>query len=48
MLWRVGRTSKKPAFGEYADRTLAAMAPRAAAQGALAAEYVLAVRETGR
>jgi uncharacterized protein len=47
LLRRVARTSRKPSFLDYADRTLSAMASRAAAEGPLAAEYVLAVRDTG-
>lgn len=46
MLRRVARTSRKPEFLEYAERTLTAMAARAAAEGPLAAEYVVAVRDT--
>ncbi len=46
LLRRVARTSQSAEFGDYADRTLAAMATRAAAEGPLAAEYVLAVRES--
>ena len=46
MLQRVARTSSSDELAGYAQRTLAAMATRAAAEGPLAAEYVLAARET--
>jgi uncharacterized protein YyaL (SSP411 family) len=44
MLRRVARTSGSSEFDDFAQRTLAAMASRAAAEGPLAAEYVLAAR----
>ena len=44
MLRRVARTAESGEFSDYADRTLAAMSSRAAAEGPLAADYVLAVR----
>jgi uncharacterized protein YyaL (SSP411 family) len=44
MLARLARTSGTTRYSEYAQRTLTAMATRAAAEGPLAAEYVLAVR----
>ena len=46
--WNVdARTSRKSEFRDYAERTLVVMALRAAAEGPLAAEYVLSVRDTG-
>jgi len=48
MLDRVARTSKKPRFAELSARTLAALQGRAAGEGPLAAEYVLAVRQSAR
>lgn len=48
MLSRVARTSRSSEFADYAARTLEVMAPRAAAEGALAAEYVLAVRRAAQ
>jgi len=48
LLKRLGHAAKKPRFTTLADRTVAAMHPRAAAEGPLAAEFVLAVRETGQ
>jgi uncharacterized protein len=45
MFRRLARTSGKPEFIPYADAALAAIAPHAAAEGPLAAEYVLAVRD---
>lgn len=47
LLRRVARTSRKSEFRDYAERTLVVMALRAAAEGPLAAEYVLSVRDTG-
>jgi uncharacterized protein len=47
LLRRLARASGRPDFAEYGERTLAAIAPQAAAEGPLAAEYVLAVRDTG-
>ena len=47
MLDRVAKTSKKPRFAELAARTLAFLDGLAAAEGPLAAEYVLAVRQCG-
>lgn len=44
MLSRLARTSDKATYAPYAIRALAAVATRAAAEGPLAAEYVLAVR----
>jgi uncharacterized protein YyaL (SSP411 family) len=44
MLGRVARASGSGEFRDYAARTLAVMSTRAAAEGPLAAEYVLAVR----
>ena len=48
LLKRLTHTAKKPRFTSLADRTLAAMHPRAAAEGPLAAEYVLAFWESGQ
>jgi len=48
MLRRLAPLSDRGTLAAYADRTLAAMAPRAAAEGPLAAEFVLAVRHAGR
>ena len=39
---------QKPRYRELADRTLAAIGPRAAGEGPLAADYVLAVRAAGQ
>ncbi|MGH8637414.1 MAG: thioredoxin domain-containing protein [Burkholderiales bacterium] len=44
LLRRLAKVSGNSAFAGHADRTLAAMSIRAAAEGPLAAEYVLAVR----
>ncbi|MGH9309755.1 MAG: DUF255 domain-containing protein [Vicinamibacterales bacterium] len=44
MLVRLARTSHKDTYAAYAARALAAMSTRAAAEGPLAAEYLLAVR----
>jgi uncharacterized protein len=44
MLSRLGLASGKDAYAPYAARALAAMSTRAATEGPLAAEYVLAVR----
>jgi uncharacterized protein len=44
MLGRVARAAGSGEFRDYAARTLAVMSTRAAAEGPLAAEYVLAVR----
>jgi uncharacterized protein YyaL (SSP411 family) len=44
MLSRLAGTSGKDTYAAYAARTRAAMSTRAAAEGPLAAEYVLAVR----
>ena len=38
----------KPRYRELAERTLAAIGPRAAGEGPLAADYVLAVRAAGQ
>jgi uncharacterized protein YyaL (SSP411 family) len=48
VLRRLSRTAESGEFDEYADRTIDAMASRAAAEGPLAADYVLAVRHTAR
>ena len=48
LLRRVRRTSKRAELDDYAARTLAALAPRARAEGPLAAEFVLAARDTGQ
>jgi uncharacterized protein len=48
LLKRLAPLAKKPQFASLAERTLAAMRRRAAAEGPLAAEYVLAVRESGQ
>jgi uncharacterized protein YyaL (SSP411 family) len=45
LLRRLARLSGSREFAEYADRALGVMAGRAAGQGPLAAEYVLAMRE---
>lgn len=45
MLARLARTAGHTDFGAYTGRTLAALARRAAAEGPLAAEYVLAARQ---
>jgi uncharacterized protein YyaL (SSP411 family) len=47
LLKRLAGTARKGRFDELAQQTLAAIAPRAAAAGALAADYVLAVRAPG-
>jgi uncharacterized protein len=47
MLRRLSRLSKKPRYAAVADLTMAAMAGQAGREGALAAEYVLAVMEAG-
>jgi uncharacterized protein YyaL (SSP411 family) len=44
LLQRLAPVAKKPRFAELAEQTLAAIAPRAAVAGPLAADYVLAVR----
>jgi uncharacterized protein YyaL (SSP411 family) len=44
MLRRLSRASGSGEFADYAERTLGAVAAQAASEGALAAEYVLAVR----
>ena len=46
-LRRLALTSGEQEFARIADRTVDAMAPLAAGQGALAAHYVLAVRAAG-
>ena len=48
LLKRLSHTAKKPRFGELAEQTLSAIGPRAAAEGPLAADYVLAVRATAQ
>jgi uncharacterized protein YyaL (SSP411 family) len=48
LLARLAEPAKKPRFRELCEQTLAAIGPRAAAEGALAADYVLAVRAAGR
>jgi uncharacterized protein YyaL (SSP411 family) len=48
LLKRLTHTAKQPRFTALADRTLAAMHRRAAAEGPLAAEYVLAFWESGQ
>ena len=48
MLRRVAATSGDSQFATYADATLAALAATAAAQGPLAAEYLLALRHLKR
>ena len=45
---RLGRTASKPRYRELAERTLAAIGPRAAGEGPLAADYALAVRAAGQ
>ena len=44
VLDRLGRIANKPRYRELAERTLSAIGPRAAGEGPLAADYVLAVR----
>jgi uncharacterized protein YyaL (SSP411 family) len=44
LLDRLGRTANKPRYRELAEQTLSAIGPRAAGEGPLAADYVLAVR----
>ena len=48
LLDRLGRTASKPRYRELAGRTLSAIGPRAAGEGPLAADYVLAVRAAGQ
>ena len=48
LLDRLGRTANKPRYRELAERTLSAIGPRAAGEGPLAADYVLAVRAAGQ
>ena len=48
LLKRLAHTAKKPRYAELAGQTLAAIGPRAAGEGPLAADYVLAVRATGQ
>jgi uncharacterized protein YyaL (SSP411 family) len=48
LLDRLGRIADKPRYRELAERTLSAIGPRAAGEGPLAAEYVLAVRAAGQ
>ena len=48
LLDRLGRTADKPRYRELAERTLSAIGPRAAGEGSLAADYVLAVRAAGQ
>jgi hypothetical protein len=48
LLARLARTSSSTELADYADRTLAAMSGRASAEGALAAEYVLSLRDAAR
>ena len=48
LLDRLGRTASKPRYRELAERTLSAIGPRAAGEGPLAADYVLAVRAAGQ
>ena len=48
LLDRLARTASKPRYRELAERTLSAIGPRAAGEGALAADYVLAVRALGQ
>ena len=46
MLRTVARTSGSREFADYADQTLGALSTRAAAEGPLAAEYILAARQS--
>jgi uncharacterized protein YyaL (SSP411 family) len=48
LLDRLGRIADKPRYGELAEQTLSAVGPRAAEQGPMAADYVLAVRAAGQ
>ena len=48
LLDRLGRIANKPRYRELAERTLSAIGPRAAGEGPLAADYVLAVRAAGQ
>jgi hypothetical protein len=48
LLARLAVTAKQPRFADFAARTLSAIAPRAAAAGPLAADYVLALRALGQ
>ena len=48
LLDRLGRIANKPRYRELAERTLSAIGPRAAGEGHLAADYVLAVRAAGQ
>jgi uncharacterized protein YyaL (SSP411 family) len=48
MLRRLSVVADSREFADYADRTLAALGPHAAAEGPLAAEYVLALRQAVR
>ena len=48
LLDRLGRTATQPRYRELAERTLSAIGPRAAGEGPLAADYVLAVRAAGQ
>jgi uncharacterized protein YyaL (SSP411 family) len=48
LLDRLGRAANKPRYRQLADRTLSAIGPRAAGEGPLAADYVLAVRAAGQ
>lgn len=47
LLRRLTAVSEKPEFARYSTLIVAALAPDAASQGPLAAEYVLAAREAG-
>ena len=48
MLRRLSVVADSRELADYADRTIAALGPHAAAEGPLAAEYVLAVRQAVR